>query len=265
MRSNFVLVLAALATFVAFGATANAATFFSDSFPYADGPLVDNPGWTNHSGAGDPVLVTSNQAISNNPGSNDVNRHANGNVTGGGNEKWYYAGLVTVSDTRTDPNTSLDSQSYVLHFKDAGNFNFVARAHVTDPAGASGYSFGLSAGSGNPGATTQDLNFDQQYKVMASFNATTGDAELWIDPTDESSASITHTDPGRVGTLVQALGIRQDGNGGGFSAAFDAVALGNDFDSVMANVMNGSNIPEPASLALALFGLAGIASARRRR
>lgn len=266
MRSNFVLVLIAVAMFVAFGGTANATTFFSDTFSYPDGPLIDSGKWRNHSGSGDPVLVTAGQAVSNNSGSNDVNRNANGNVTGGGNETWYFAALITVADSRADPNTALESQSYVIHFRDSGNFNFVTRAHVTDPAGASGFRFGLRAGSGTADVFTQDLNFDQQYKVVGSFNATTGDAELWIDPTDIGDTSITHTDPGRIGTLIEALGIRQDGSGPDrFSASFDSMALGNDFDSVLLNSMNGSNIPEPASLALALLGLAGIASTRRRR
>jgi len=273
MRSKFVLVLIAVATFVVFGGTASATTFFSDTFSYPAGPLAQNPGsgWHAHSGgAVDPVLVTAGgEAVSNNAGTQDVNRNANGNVTGGGNETWYYAGLVTVTDSRADPNTPLESQSYVLHFKDSGTFNFVTRAHVTDPStgvGGAGFRFGLSAGSGDAQAFTQDLNFGQQYKLVGAFNATTGGAELWIDPVNSGSPSITHTDPGRIGTLIQALAIRQDGSTPDrFSASFDAVALGNDFDSVLTNVMNGSNIPEPASLALALLGLAGISSARRRR
>lgn len=270
MRSNVVLVLIAVAMFVVFGGTASAATFFSDTFSYPAGPLRNAPKWNAHSG--DPnqaVLVTAGgEAVSKNGGvgaSEDVNRDANGNVIGGGNETWYYAALVTVADDRADPNTLLESQSYILHFKDSGTFNFVTRAHVTDPAGASGFRFGLSAGSGDAQAFTQDLNFGQQYKLVGSFNATTGGAELWIDPVNSGSPSITHTDPGRIGTLIEALAIRQDsGPEDRFSAFIDSVALGNDFDTVLLNSMNGSNVPEPTSLALALLGLAGITRTRRR-
>jgi hypothetical protein len=273
MRSNFVLVLIAVATFVVFGGAASAVTFESDTFDYAAGnlPVVSGGLWEQHSPGTNDVLadgvgnVTSVNGIS----GSDVNRKSHlGPIASP--VIWYYAGLVTIEDTRADPNaTALESQSYILHFKDSGTFNFVTRAHVTDPStgvGGAGFRFGLSAGSGNAQAFTQDLNFGQQYKVMGAFDIVTGGAELWVDPVNIASPSITHTDPGRVGTLIESLAIRQDsGAGPTFNAVIDSIAFGDDFDSVMINAMNGSNIPEPASLALALLGLAGITSTRRRR
>jgi hypothetical protein len=283
MRSNFVLVLIAVATFVAFGGAASAVTFVSDTFSYPAGDLtsgqlggggnVSGGLWRWHSGGGNIQVTPAGEVVSVNGGSGvtdgeDANRHANGNVIGL-NETWYYAALLSIDDTRADPNTTaLESQSYVLHFKDSGTFNFVTRAHVTDPStgiGGAGFRFGLSAGSGNFQAATADLNFGQQYKLVGSFNATTGAAQLWVDPVNSGSPSIAHTDVGRIGTLIEALAIRQDnGSATTFNAVIDSVAFGDDFDSVLLNSMNGSNIPEPASLALALLGLAGITSTRRR-
>ena len=280
---RIVLGIFALALIAMISSPASAGIFFADTFTYngVDGQLTDAENgagdnvsgglWQTHSGASSgKIQVVNGSAVSANGGDTgeDANRNTN-RVVGmeGVGTTWYYAGLVTVNDTRADSaGTALESQSYILHFKDSGTFNFVARAHVTDPStgvGGAGYRYGLRAGSGTADVFTQDLNFGQEYKVMASFDAVTGTANMWIDPTDINSPSITHTDGGRVGTLIEALAIRQDSsNPERFDALINAVSIGDDFNSVMRYL--GTDVPEPTSLALGLLGLVGFASTRRR-
>lgn len=294
MRSNFVLVLLAVATFVVLGSTANATTFMSDSFSYADGDLTKYDGtgdnvsggaWRPHSGTGFPtsVVVSSGQAVlkNGNPASEDVNRKAiyGGQQNNGLGETWYYAALVTVNDERAlnDPNNPLNND-YFMHFKDAGN-GYRGRAYIDDPstgAGGAGFTFGLSTTSGGQAvAWGSDLSFGQQYKIMVSYTTTIdpnsvgqAEVEMWVDPVSIASPSITHSDPAGALTLLAGLAMRQDFTGGSSGpnneVLVDAVALGNDFDSVMMNVMNGSNVPEPTSVALALLGLIGVGCSRRR-
>lgn len=261
---------------------ARAVTFMSDTFSYPDGDLtvydgtgdnVSGGAWKPHSGTGFPipVEVSSEQAVvvQGNPASEDVNRQA---IVGGAvrtielGETWYYAALVTVEDTRTDPQMPLEQDSYFMHLKDNGN-GFRARAYVTDPStgvGGAGFTFGLSATSGGLTSTwPTDLNFGQQYKIVGSYAVETGESHLWVDPTDSSSPSLMDTGGGLA--VIEALAMRQDfvSAGNTFTVLVDSVALGNDFDSVMRNAMNGSNIPEPSTIALALLLVAGGAISRR--
>ncbi len=285
MKKHLSLVLIATAIAAMLGGVASATTFMSDTFSYADGDLtvfdgtgdnVSGGAWKPHSGTGFPIpiAVSSGQAVlaQGNPASEDANRKAifGGPQTIGLGETWYYAALVTVNDTRdpqTAPPLSLDQDTYFMHFKDAGS-GFRGRAYIDDPStgvGGAGFSFGLSATSGGLQANTGDLNFGQQYKIVVSYAVDTGTSELWVDPVDSNSPKITDTNPAGAFTLIDSLALRQDFVSAGNTATVlvDSVALGNDFDSVLLNAMNGSNIPEPASLAMALLALVGIAGTRR--
>jgi hypothetical protein len=262
-----------------------ATTLFSDTFSYPDGELtvyngtganVSNGAWKPHSGQGFPtsIDVVSGQAVlkSGNPASEDANRVAvrNGAVVSMSfGDIWYYAALITVNDERADINTPLNND-YFMHFKDAAN-GFRGRTFVDDPnagVGMPGFTLGLATSSGVQNATCAiDLNFGQQYKIVVSYSLDTGLSELWVDPTNSSSPKISDLNPGAAFGVMNSLGIRQDfaGTGPSYEVLVDAVALGTDFDSVLLNVMNGSNIPEPGSIALAVFGIVGCLTARRIR
>lgn len=283
MKKNLSLVLVAAALAAIATGVAHATTFMSDTFSYPNGDLtvydgtgdnVSGGAWRPHSGTNFPIPieVSGGQAVltQGNPASEDANRLAifGGPQAIGAGETWYYAALVTVNDTRTDPNLSLDQDSYFMHFKDDGN-GFRGRAYINDPStgvGGTGFRFALSATSGGLVSNWgTDLNFGQQYKIVVSYAVDTGTSDLWVDPVDSSSTKISDTNSAGAFTLVNSLGLRQDFVSAGNTATVlvDSVALGNDFDSVLINAMNGSNIPEPASMALALLALVGIAGSRR--
>ena len=279
--------LCCAAALVMIGNTASATTFMSDSFSYADGQLTDsevggNPGdnvsgglWTGHSGETfeDNVDVIGGQAELLNSGSEDVNRsaHPAGTIFAGAGDKWYYAAMVTVNDTRSDPNTESINNDYFMHFIDTG-FGFRGRSYLSDPnaASATTFTFGLSATSGGQTvAWGSDFAFGTQHKIVVSYDFDSGATEMWVDPVDINSTSIVDLNGAGAGTFVGALAMRQDYLGGtpNNQIMVDGVALGNDFDTVMMNAMNGSDIqiPEPTSLALVFAGLASLTAVRRSK
>ena len=283
MKFRVAMSLSALALMVALQGAAQGATFMSDTFSYPDGDLTiyDGTGtnvsggkWQPHSGLNFPISigVASGQAVvkSGNPASEDANRLA-ANASGPQvmvlGDKWYYAAVITVNDERADPNVGLNND-YFMHFKDDG-FGFRGRAYIDDPADPNNdFTIGLSASSGGQAvAWPVDLNFGQTYKIAVSYEFNTGTTNLWVDPVNEASAFITDTNVAGAATDIESLALRQDfsSGGGDHEILVDSVAIGDDFDSVFLNSMNGSNIPEPASIGLAVMAVAGIGCARRRR
>lgn len=258
--------------------TAHATLFFSDGFDYPDGGLTVYSGagdnvsgglWVPHSGTGNPipVAVSGGQAVvvQGNPASEDVNRNA-GQIIGLG-ETWYFGALVTINDTRNGNGLALDQDSYFMHLKDSGAANLRARIYADDPlsgVGGAGFSFGLSASSGNVAANwALDSNFGQQYLVIGSYAVDTGETRLWVDPTGIGSTSVTHTLPAAAFTAIEALALRQDfvSAGNTYTALIDAVALGSSFDEVYGAL---SIVPEPSSAVLALVSIVGLAFGSRR-
>lgn len=268
------ILFAAIAACTALSPAVRATTFFFDQFNYADGELTINDGtgddvsgglWVPHSGEtfDDNIDVVSGQAELLNSGSEDANRDT-GTFNAAGTT-WYYAALVTVNDRRTDPSTQGLNNDYFMHFW-GPSFAFRGRTYVDDPnvADPTKFTFGLSATSGGQVSKwADDLNFGQQYKIVTSFDFDTGESKLWVDPVDSSSTSISDTNAAAIGSFVSALGMRQDFIGGdpNNQILVDAVAIGDEFDDVVRDVM----IPEPGSIALTMLGLASLAVARRKQ
>jgi len=272
---RYVLLLTALAALVfATGKNAEATTYYADTFNYADGELTINDGtgdnvsggiWVPHSGEtfGDNIDIVGGQVELLNSGSEDANRDT-GTFNSAGST-WYYAALVTVNDRRADPSSDSINNDYFAHFW-GPSFAFRGRAYLDDPnvADPSKFSLGLSATSGGQVAKWgSDLEFGEQFKLVVSFEFDTGESKLWVNPSDINSPSIVDTNAAAIGSFVSALGLRQDFISGPIAnnqILIDAVAIGDEFDDVMRDVM----IPEPSSIVLSQVGLLGIASSRRR-
>jgi len=278
-RSEIFLFAATCCASLMMADRASSATFFTDSFNYADGDLTVVGGsgnnvsgglWVPHSGQANPpsIKVEGGKAKLLNSGSEDANRSAGTLIAAG--STWYYSALVTVLDDRADPLVEAVRNEYFLHFKDAGTSNFRGRAYLSSPNAAdpTKFTFGLSATSGGQAAKwSQDLEFGKPYTLVVSYAVDTGATSLWVDPVNAASPKITDVNGAAAFTQVNSLALRQ---------AFisptpgvrnnvilvDAVALGDNFDEVL----RGVAIPEPtAGLLLALAGVAAVARRNRCR
>jgi len=268
MKIKFGITTLAAAVALGFGiGQASATTLVAEGFDYADGELTINDGtgdnvsgglWAPHSGEtfDDNIQVVSGQAILNNSGSEDANRAAAGGVDNGGTDTWYYAVKFTVTDT--DLVNATVNEDYFAHFF-GGGFAFRGRAYIANPSVTAGkFAIGLSATSGGLVTKTADIDYGVEHVIVVSFDATTGDAKLWLNESSEAGSFIS--DNGAAGSVLSGIALRQDFIGGAAdnSIAVNGVGLATTFDEAYA----ASMVPEPASLAL--LGLGGLAMLRRR-
>jgi hypothetical protein len=83
------------------------------------------------------------------------------------------------------------------------------------PSAGGGYRFAINADSSDLslGAVwSSDLAFDTTYRAVISFNASNDVGQLWINPVDFNSASVTHTgtNAAAIGTLIDRVILRQN-------------------------------------------------------
>lgn len=273
MKSKF-----ALTTFAAIAALglglqqASAVTLVAEGFDYPDGELTINDGtgddvsgglWIPHSGQtfNDNIDVLGGQAILNNSGSEDAHRIADGGATNGGTDTWYYAVKFTVTDD--DLVNATVNEDYFAHMMESGTFNFRARAYIANPSLTAGkFAIGLSASSGGHTTKTADIDYGVEHVIVVSFNATTGESRLWLNTASELDPFISDTNAGAIGTVLNAVALRQDFISGPIAdneIAINGIGMATTFDEAYA----ASMVPEPASFGLIALG--GLSMLRRRK
>lgn len=251
--------------------------FLSEGFDYPDGQLTDSltgpdgsqvaganvsgGNWTGHSGTtfDDNVDVVGGKAQILNSGSEDVNRLIGTTMAAG--QTFYFAAQLAVNFTGTAGDAI--NNDYFLHFKDS-TFGFRTRVYLDAPDGGGDYALGLSATSGGQVVKSADLSFGATQTIVGSYAFDTGEAKLWVNPTDESSAFLTDT--GGEGIEVNSIALRQDFVGGtpNNEILIDSIAVGDDFASAF-NSVTGTVIPEPSAALLLICGGSLLAFNRRRR
>jgi hypothetical protein len=214
---------------------AYAATLMIDDFSYPDGDLVGQGGWAAHSGAGNlPVQVTGGEVyiVMGGGSREDVNK---GFAAQAADATTYACFKFRVLSPFGDP---VVSSEYFGHFY-PGSTLFRSRVSINpDPAGGD-FALGLNTTSNSLSPITLwagSLSYGTTYRVVHSYDAATGDSELWLNPVDETSASITSVNPDPGGTgdsagiSVSAYAWRQSSEA--FTVVTDDLSVGQAFDEV---------------------------------
>jgi PEP-CTERM motif len=260
--------------------TAHAALLISEDFSHDDGVLLGQsptpgPGgsWAAHSNEGSqPILVSSGQAVLTQHSGNGGREDLNSSFAPRSETATTYAAfdLLLPSSTNLtgDPAGLRDSSGdplddaglYFAHFMHGSSSNFRARTGIVQPASGGDFGLAINGNGQNLGSGTSwpsDLSFDTTYRIVISYNAGTGDAELWVDPTDESSPSILD-DKDSIGDLIQGFGLRQNTDYEG-QQLIDNLCVATSFNQALT-----CTVPEPASCLLLLAGLALVGIVKRQ-
>ena len=219
-----------------------------DNFDYDNsGPLIDVSGglWANHSGTLRGLLVGNGTAIINSKGaSEDVNAPLIGAPY-----STNIADNVTLYACYTLNVTALPDATgaYITHFKDNTTFDFFGRVWISTTNAASGdYRIGIGNSSISSNLTAQlpqDLLPNQNYTVVVRMRLTNGFCTIWINPTSESSPSMTDTTFATNLAPVYQYAFRESNTSGG-TADVDNLKVGTSFTGVTGLP---STVPAPPS------------------
>jgi hypothetical protein len=218
-----------------FAAPASAVNLLTEPFTYSNGGIVAVSGgnWTNHSGTGTDITITSGQAVGIMSNAPDDNRTFTAQSA---TAKTYACFQVTI------PSTASPATNYFAHFKDSSTSIFAARVYVM-PSGTT-FTFGLSViACASPcviAAWPTALNYDTPYTIVIDYDATAGSADLWVNPTLETDTKISHntfsgTGPA-TGIPVSSFALRQSSSAipsgtSSWTYKVDNLGVGTDFAS----------------------------------
>lgn len=235
---NFVLALAVVAMLAT---PSYGSLLMNEPFTYADGNLVPNGGWTNHSGTASFIQVSSGVAqLAQGGGSREDAHRVFGAATG----TLYSAFDVTVDVA--------NEAVYFAHLMIGATTTFRSRVWVMpDPAGAGDFTLAISdtstAGSQVPWGS--GLDFGTTYRVVHSYDLATGATNMWIDQASEAGTSVAAL-VSTAAVAVDALGLRQAG--GTSTQAIDNACVATTYNEAY------NCIPEPGTALLLGLGIVGL-------
>ncbi|MFN3190423.1 MAG: PEP-CTERM sorting domain-containing protein [Aureliella sp.] len=228
-----------LALLAMLAGSANAAIVLEDDFSYADGDLVGNGSWTNHSGSDSLIQVQSGAVVLEHGGGSreDV----------GATFATQTLGVLTATfDLTVNDDTPISGgdYEYFAHFMTEGSFNFTSRLDAIE-SGSGDYTLGLATTSSTAEVELASaLTFGTTYAVELTYDFGTGLSGLSVD----GSAPVFSTTPVFQADLNR-FAFRQSNSSNDETITIDNLAV--------------SAVPEPSSLAVVGLGL--FAFARRRR
>jgi len=225
-----------------------------DNFDYADGSLVGNGGWANHSGTTGDLQVLNNQVVVQHGAPSE---DANLSFSSGAGDIFFG---IDFSVTSTEA-ISGDDFEYFAHFKNDG-FGFSARLDIVAATSGGDFTVGIASNDSTADATwATDLTFGNFYRAVVRFDQPNNQAQLWVDATNESDVSILGDDKADPGNTITQFALRQSDSDQNETVTVDNLVIGQTFQDV---VTPFTPVPEPSGLlVLGLFGFAGLA--RRRR
>ncbi len=229
--------------------SANAAVLFNEDFDYEDGALtsVSEGAWNfnaNGGGSQGQLQVVGGSAVATYSRGEDAYRALDTAYSSG---VLYYSALFTVTEL---PNSY---GGYFFNFSDTDSgtdTDYFARLFIV--VTGEQYQLGIKNRSTYPtdysplyNETPLDLNV--QVAVVVKFDFSTLQATLWINPTDENSASITDSTAVAFSGADQALSRFQIREVAGIgTSVIETIRVGTTFEDVLLVA-----VPEPSPMGLA--------------
>ncbi len=215
----------------------NTVTLVDEGFDYdASGAIINVSAgyWQTHSGTAGQIQVGSGVATLSDASSEDINAPLIGQPYSSTNKQVLYSSFTmncTVLPTATG--------NYFAHFKDNTSGGFYGRVFASTTNAAPGtYRIGIGNQSANntTAQIAQDLTLGVNYTVVTRLVMTNGFCTIWIDPTDESSPSMTDTTAAGAPSPIISYAFRESGGEG--SRTIDNLKVGLNFLSVITNIVD---------------------------
>ena len=234
MKTKLALIIA----LTSIAAAVQAGSILSDDFNYPNGPIVGAAGspWTNNSGTAGSMIVTNKELEVSTARTEDIAALLSGGpyMTNGS------VPAVYSKFTARFTQVPVLAGTYFAHFTgETINTDYRARiisstTNVTSQtvAAAGKFYIGIANNSGTIGLSVPfptELTTGVTYTVVTRFELATGLSTLWIDPTDESSLSVTATQSPAV-TNPKYYGFRQSTGEG--TMRIGALRIGTAFSDV---------------------------------
>ncbi len=125
---------------------------------------------------------------------------------------------------------------YFAFFKDSGTSQFRARVFAQTNGAAPGkFRLAISNGGFSQQNYPQDLSLGTEYTVVTRYNTLTGLATLWVNPANESGASVSGIDYANVPDLM-TYAFRQDRGDSPGVITVDDLAVGTSWSDVYSYV-----------------------------
>lgn len=201
-----------------------------EPFSYPDGTHIADfsTPWINHSGTFGQTVVNGGKVFITQTNDEDFNHEFPSLIFAPNSGTILYASFTV---NFIQPPSA--AGSYFAHYKDDGTINFRGRVFASAQGAPAGqFRLGVansSASVGTNGLHPTFLDTNVTYTVVTRFNVGTGETTLWINPTSESSASVTSTDAATPITVF-SFALRQSGGIGVFT--LDDVKIGTQFTNV---------------------------------
>lgn len=208
----------------------------ADTFTYPDGVMQESSGyfWLAYSGSdSNDLFVAEGKVQLGNTNYQDVHAFYSNSITLGAN-----SGAILYSSFKVNFN-SLPVGSgggYFAFFKDSGTSQFRARVFAQTNGAAPGkFRLAISNGGFSQQNYPQDLSLGTEYTVVTRYNTLTGLATLWVNPANESGASVSGIDYANVPDLM-TYAFRQDRGDSPGVITVDDLAVGTSWSDVYSYV-----------------------------
>ena len=248
------------------------AQIFSDQFNFADGNIatVSSGAWVVQNSGTPAIQISNGAAVIDQHTFSSASNERVGEAVGttysatGANKVVYASFDATWSNL---PVSTTGSYFFNFSVSTANNTTFYGRIGANLNNAASG-SFRVATANANwsrVNAITypEDLSLHVTYNIVVKYDLTTRDTTLWLNPTSESSTSVTATDaPSGSQSDIAAVSLREGvtntGSGAPGTVTIDDLEVGSSFAAV--------TVPEPtAYTTMFAIGLAGLAFWNRRK